>query len=85
MKAKSNKTGKIVVLYGKDSYSGDIASQYGYKHIDIYDFENHQEIIWEGIDFNRLYMKDNIIYRFNQWHGKYPYVGIELEEIGIIY
>lgn len=85
MKAIIQRTGKITSLGGngkKDPFVSDIAAQYGYRYINVLDLENYQSIVWEGIEFNRLYVKDGVLYRFNEWIGDYPYIGILLEEIG---
>lgn len=87
MKAIIQRTGKITSLGGngkKNPAAFDIAKQYGYQPINVLDLENYQDIVWEGIEFNRLFTKDGILYRFNEWFGTYPYDGILLEEIGSV-
>lgn len=85
MKAFIQRTGKITSLAGsgkKNPAAFDIAAQYGYKSVNVLDLDNYQDIIWEGIEFNRLLAKDGVLYRFNEWFGKYPFDGILIEEIG---
>ena len=73
---------KIQIQSDKDIFVGSILEKCGYKSINVLDIENQKEIQWEGIEFNRLYTKDGILYRFNNWVGEYPYKAIEIEEIG---
>ena len=73
---------KIQIQSDKDIFVGSILEKCGYKSINILDIENQKDIQWEGIEFNRLYTKDGILYRFNNWVGEYPYKAIEIEEIG---
>ena len=62
-----------------------IAESCGFKWIHPFDIDNFEELSWEGTEFNRLYEKDGVIYRFNQWTGsQYPFDEIELQEIGFI-
>lgn len=71
-----------------------LAERYGYKGILIYKLSNYKDIKWEGIEFNRLMEKDNILYRFNCWYNddnsqrlgfnQIFWDGIEIEEIGRI-
>jgi len=88
MLIEMNRTGKKLILEKtretKDTpYDIDVAEAYGYRKIDALDFENCLDVQWDGIEFNRLVVKDDVIYRFNEWVGKYPhYDGIEIEEIG---
>lgn len=83
-----NRTGKKIVLNkqkGKNYGSvNTLLAEYGYNSINVLNYDNHNNIKWEGIEFNRLFKKDNIIYRFNHWTGEaYPWDGAEIEEIGI--
>lgn len=83
MKIKINRTKrKIQIQSDKEVIAGSILEKHGYKHVNVLDIENHKSIQWEGIEFNRLYTKDGILYRFNNWVGEYPYKVIEIEEIG---
>ena len=61
-----------------------LAEKYGFRWVHPFDIENFESISWEGLEFNRLYEKNGVIYRFNQWILTYPYEGIELQEIGFI-
>jgi len=61
-----------------------IAEENGFRRIDPLDIENEKEIRWHGIEFNRLYERSGILYRFNEWIGEYPYCGVIMEEIGIV-
>lgn len=84
MKAKINRTKrKIYFPSGNDIFVGSILEKRGYKHVCALDIENQKDIQWEGIEFNRLYTKDGVLYRFNNWVGEqHPYKAIEIEEIG---
>lgn len=83
MEAKINRTKrKIQIQSDRDVFVGSILEKHGYKHVNPLDIENYKGIEWEGIEFNRLYTKDGILYRFNNWVGEYPYKAIEIEEIG---
>lgn len=83
MQAKINRTKrKIQFPSGNDVSAGSILEKQGYKHVNPLDIENYKGIEWEGIEFNRLYLKDGKLYRFNEWGGQYPYKAIEIEEIG---
>ena len=83
MKVEINRTQrKIQLPSGKDIFVGSILEQHEYKPVNVLDIENHTEIKWQGIEFNGLYTKDGILYRFNEWVGEYPYKAIEIEEIG---
>ena len=64
--------------------SNEIVEHNGYKRVDVLDIEKHSEINWVGSEYNRLFAKDGILYRFNNWTGNYPFTGIEMEEIGTI-
>lgn len=83
MQAKINSTeSKIQFSFGNDVSVGSILEKQGYKHVNSLDIENYKGIEWEGIEFNRIYTKDGILYRFSNWVGEYPYKVIEIEEIG---
>ena len=66
----------------------DIAAAHGFFKIDAMDFKNKFEIHWQGIEFNRLFVRNEsgkeIVCKFNEWTGDYPFTGIELEEIGYL-
>lgn len=84
MKAKINRTKRKIYFPSRnDIFVGSILEKYGYKHVCVLDIENQKDIQWEGIEFNRLYTKDGVLYRFNNWVGEqHPYKTIEIEEIG---
>lgn len=83
MKIKINRTGKKIEISSEnDVFIGSILEKHDYKHVNPLDIENYKCIEWQGIEFNRLYTKDGILYRFNEWVGEYPYKAIEIEEIG---
>ena len=86
MKATINRTLEVLYLEKKgcEVSASDIAEAYGFKHVDVLDIENHQEIKWDGIEFNRLYAKYGELWRFDKWYSKYPFSGIILERIGTI-
>lgn len=86
MKVIINRTQRIRVLRKLDGEYGaqDVANCYGFKKVDPYDIDDLDSILWEGIEFNRLFKKDGVIYRFNEWTGEYPFDGIELQEIGFV-
>lgn len=92
MTAIIDRTGKKKELFPKENqYCRDamvIAEENGYRHISIHDIENANELYddgrWEGIEFNRLLVKDDVLYKFVEWIGEYPFIGIAVEEIGII-
>ena len=86
MKVEIKRTGRKVELLAieKTCYAGDVPEQHGYIGVLDSSIQNFMDISWEGIEFNRLYSKGGILYRFNHWLGTYPYNGIELEEIGEI-
>ena len=86
MKVTINRTGrKIEIAPDNGVFVGSILENHGYKHINVLDIENYKDVEWQGIEFNRLYAKDGILYRFNEWRGNFPYKAIEIEEIGIQY
>ena len=84
MKIKINRTQKkIQIPSNADISVSNILKQNGYKHVNVLDIENYKNIQWDGNEFNRLFTKNNILYRFNEWVGeKHPYKAIEIEEIG---
>ena len=82
-----NRTSRILELprLQNECCVRDVAKRYGFQSLLVSDIENADKISWEGIEFNHLYIKDGIVYRFSKWTGeKFPYTGIELEEIGFI-
>lgn len=88
MKIIINRTGKKITFDKQKNKSyyiaDDLLNEYGYTKISVLDFENYNTIKWIGIEFNRLYTKNNIVYRFNCWLGSYPWTDAEIEEIGKI-
>lgn len=66
----------------------DVAAAHGFLKIDATDLKNKFEIHWQGIEFNRLFVRNEtgigIVYKFNEWTGDYPFSGIEMEEIGYL-
>lgn len=59
-----------------------VLAGYGYHSINPLSIENFDEIEWDGIEFNRLFLSPYGVYRFNHWCGAYPYTEIEIEKIG---
>lgn len=85
MKVNIIRTGrKIQLPSGNDVSVGSILEKHGYKHVNPLDIENYKDIEWQGIEFNRLYIKDGILHRFNEWVGQYPYKEIDIEIIGVV-
>lgn len=86
MTATIKRTGKKRELWSnKEEHSAEaVWTRHGYTSINALDIENHEEINWEGIEFNRLLTRDGVLFRFNSWIGAYPYQSIEIEEIGRI-
>lgn len=92
MVATITRTGKTVELFAPPNLyatayqksASDIWERNGYAKINPTDIENFETIQWEGIEFNRLISKAGVLYRFNFWRGEYPYLSIEIEEIGKI-
>ena len=84
IRVEINRTHRKIQIASHGKISADsIMEENGYTLISVLDIVNYQQIKWEGIEFNRLYIKDGILYRFNYWTGEhYPYTGIEIEEIG---
>lgn len=77
------RTGKKIQLSNKENPlcrdAMQIANANGYRRILVSKIENVDEIYWQGIEFNRLLIKDGVVFRFNRWVA----VGkIEIEEIG---
>lgn len=83
-----NRTSRILELPKIETNDIDahaLAEKYGFRWIHPFDIDNFESISWKGIEFNRLYEKNGVVYKFNQWIGLgYPYGGIELQEIGFI-
>lgn len=75
---------KIIHKAKKEISVFSIMKKEGYQHVSPLDIEGYEKIKWEGIEFNNLFTKDNILYRFNNWLGTHPYDRIEIEEIGTI-
>lgn len=86
MKVIINRTQRIQVLrkLGRELEVKDIANRYGFKRVYPLDIDNINSIPWERDEFNRLFKKDGVIYRFNAWTGEFPFDGIELQEIGFV-
>lgn len=83
MKIEINRTGRKIEIYEKHSIDAfEIIKAEGYEWVNALDVENRDDVQWEGIEFNRLFIKDGILYRFNEWLGEYPFKGVEIEEIG---
>ena len=85
MKVELNRAGRKIELCSKDQRFADafeIIKENGYERVNALDVENWKDVQWEGIEFNRLFVKDGIFYRFNNWLGEYPYKSVEVEEIG---
>ena len=90
MKIRICRTKKLHECYYNESKyviscADQVLEQYNIKPINPLDFDNFDEIKWEGIEFNRLFTDEHgVVYRFNHWIGEYPFSGIEIEEIGMI-
>ena len=87
MRIELNRTGRKVVfpnIYRCYVDAFGIIKDKGYERVTVLDLENQENVLWEYGEFNRLCVKDGIIYRFNGWVGKYPYEAVEIEEIGIV-
>lgn len=84
LRIEINRTHRKVQIASHGNTSADIImEENGYTLISVRDIVNYWEIQWEGIEFDHLYIKDGIFYRFNYWVGeRYPYTGIEIEEVG---
>lgn len=75
---------KIEYEVDKEISVFSVMEKENYEYINPLDIENYKKIKWEGIEFNNLFAKDGILYRFNKWLGTFPYRSLEIEEIGII-
>lgn len=89
MKFVENRTGKKTMLYGtpKDMYDAtNVCKSNCYNWINVLNIENYKDIEWHGIEFNRLFTKENKVYRFNEWAGNPRDINraIEIEEIGFL-
>ena len=85
MKVLINRNGNKIILDAKGTIAvGEIMQRKGYLSINPLNIEAYKEIEWEGIEFNNLFAKDGVLYRFNNWLGTYPYDRVEIEEIGTI-
>ena len=86
MMIEIQRTGRTINLisrlnpYCRDAFQ--VSDEHGYHRIPVLDIENYNEIQWDGIEFNRLLLKDGKVFRFNGWIGEYPFGGIVIEEIG---
>ena len=83
-----NRTGKQIHLFSRNNPNCravfEISDEYGYRHVHALEIENFDEINWHGIEFNGLLVKDNVLYKFVEWIGDFPFDGITIEEIGRI-
>ena len=82
-----NRTGERFALLRNErtkytNSASEIGDAYGFKHIDALDIENYGEVLWDGIEYNRLLQREGVLYRFVEWLGRYPYDGIIVEKIG---
>ena len=85
MKVLITRSGNKIIHDAKNEISVfSLMKKEGYQSVNPLDIEGYEQIKWEGIEFNNLFTKDNILYRFNNWLGTYPYDRIEIEEIGTI-
>lgn len=84
LRIETNRTHRKILIASHGKVSVDsILEENGYTPISVFDIVNCHQIKWEDFEFNRIYIKDGILYRFNYWTGEhYPYNGIEIEEIG---
>ena len=64
--------------------TGSSSDPYRYCYVPSSAIDNFDEIQWHGTEFNRLFVKDNVLYRFVKWVGNFPFDGITIEEIGRI-
>ena len=66
IRVEINRTHRKIQIASHGKISADsIMEENGYTLISVLDIVNYQQIKWEGIEFNRLYIKDGILYRFN--------------------
>ena len=86
MKIAINRTGRKITLREKERTvdAFEVIKSHGYERVSTLEIEGWNDISWEGIEFNRLFFKDGILFRFNNWLGEYPYREVEIEEIGQI-
>lgn len=84
-----NRTGEKISLFTKEPYvraAFAVSDSYGFKRIEPMDIENFDSIEWQGIEFSRLMLKDNTVYKFVEWIGSYPNLtGIIIEKIGYLH
>lgn len=84
MKIIINRTGHKISLpnleHTVDAF--EVIKAHGYERVNALDVENREAVRWEGIEFNRLFIKNRVLYRFNHWLGEHPYKTVEIEEIG---
>lgn len=85
MKVKIDRNNrKIQFVSGAEFSASKILNRKGFKSVNPLNIENYDDIAWDGNEFNRLFVKDGKLYRFNHWICRYPYEAIEIEEIGYI-
>lgn len=86
MKISLTRTGRKTFLRDKEHNvdAFEVIKTHGYERVNALIIKGFADIPWEGIEFNRLFSKDGILYRFNNWMGEYPYREVEIEEIGQI-
>ena len=84
MKIIINRAGHKIVLSNLEHSvdAVEVIKSHGYERVNILLIEGFADIPWEGIEFNRLFSKDGILFRFNNWLGEHPYRAVEIEEIG---
>ena len=71
---------------GTCASANTVAEAHGFAHIDALDIKNLADVLkLPGVNSNRLFRKDNIIYHFDHWTGEYPWTGILMREIGRVF
>lgn len=74
----------IEINAGKDIFVDSAMKREGYNTVNPLDIKNYKDIAWEGNEFNRLFSKQDYLYKFNNWIGDYPYKSFEIEKIGML-
>ena len=83
VKVRINRTGDVAEIEAdRMVHVGDILNSHGFFHVDPSTICNFDDIEWAGCEFNRLYIRNDELYRFNFWIGEYPDKAIQVEKIG---